>query len=286
MNTGRSVRQAATLIEVLLMIAILGFLLGLLLVGVQKSRESLAACTCQNNLRQLGLALHNYEATFKTMPRYSTGLPPETRHASWLVDLLPYLDDPAARAGMPNTDPNQIDPDATVTGTGLSAVQLKLIRCPSDPSASLETYWATTNYLANWYALTGGHGGYWGPPQSTMLLPNGSSGTVVLAEAYSVCDDLRRMAMTATFYHNFGITQDQKPSDDPSYLPNDYTMFQVRPSVLPGPDGCHKWRTQTPHLTMNVCMADGSVRKVQGDISGLVWKEMLGANGQSASRPR
>jgi type II secretory pathway pseudopilin PulG len=279
MKLHRPIRQATTLVELLVVLGILGFTLGLVLVGIQKCREAMSVCTCRNNLRQLGLAIQHHQGTVGTMPPYSTGFPPGTPHANWLVYLMPYIDDLSARNAVPNTTQNQIDPNSTVTGTGLSAVQVKVIRCPTDPSTNLETYWSTTNYLANWYALSGS-GGYWGPPRPTTALPNGSSGTVLLAEAYSLCNNLPRMAMTATFYHNFGITQEERQSDDPSYLPEDYTMFQVRPA-LHGPGRCHKWRTQTPHLAMNVGMGDGSVRSVEGGISPLTWKQMLGATGSA-----
>ena len=58
---------------------------------------------------------------------------------------------------------------------------------------------------------------------------DGLTNTVLFAEAQANCDGLPRLATQASYYHNFGITQEGKPSDDPSYLPHDYTMFQVQP---------------------------------------------------------
>ena len=83
------------------------------------------------------------------------------------------------------------------------------------------------------------------------------------------------MALESPWYHNFGVTGENLPSDDPKYLPNDYTMFQVRPSLDTQPTGCNPWRTQTSHSVMHVCMADGSTRPVHAGIDPAIWKRAL-----------
>ncbi|HXG08261.1 MAG TPA: DUF1559 domain-containing protein [Gemmataceae bacterium] len=126
-------RRGFTLIELLVVIAIIGILLALLLPAVQKVREASARAKCQNNLKQLALACHNFEGVHGFFPRGNAPNPPGANFsnsdagASWVFMILPYMEqEPLYRrvreAGTLTNAVNQ----------GILPTVLPFSRCPSD----------------------------------------------------------------------------------------------------------------------------------------------------------
>jgi prepilin-type N-terminal cleavage/methylation domain-containing protein/prepilin-type processing-associated H-X9-DG protein len=89
-------RVGFTLVELLVVIAIIGILVGILLPAVQAAREAARRMQCSNNLKQIGLALHNYESAHRAWPAQSSGPTPgkdfRARRGSWFTSSLPYLE--------------------------------------------------------------------------------------------------------------------------------------------------------------------------------------------------
>src|SRR5438876_11248617 len=92
MTTIRRTRHGFTLIELLVVIAIIAVLIGLMLPAVQKVRESASRTTCTNNLKQLGIGLHNYHDPNGGLPGNIRLDAVSTVRVRWVTYLLPYVE--------------------------------------------------------------------------------------------------------------------------------------------------------------------------------------------------
>lgn len=130
-----------TLIELLVVIAIIAILIALLLPAVQQAREAARRTQCRNNLKQIGLALHNYESSHSVFPPGAMGYP-----LVWgpHAHLLPYLDQTALK--------NLIDPNKSPTDVAnddKTKTKIPVYLCPSDKEDIPGNGYGSTNYGFN-----------------------------------------------------------------------------------------------------------------------------------------
>lgn len=147
-----NMRRAFTLIELLVVIAIIAVLVALLLPAVQQARESARRAQCKNNLKQLGLAINNYESENKVFPCNFGGNNTYNQNGSgisWMTQVLPFID----QVGLAETI-NSGSP-LTVAANGQAAMRaIGSFLCPSDPGNSSGALGSRANVGA--YTATGG----------------------------------------------------------------------------------------------------------------------------------
>lgn len=124
---GSAPHQGFTLIELLVVIAIIAILLGLLLPAVQKVREAASRMSCQNNLHQIALAMHNYHDTNNGFPAARPSSKPQYGH---MVLLLPYLEQGNLSKSFNTTATGGF---ADPVNQAVANTRLKIILCPSNP---------------------------------------------------------------------------------------------------------------------------------------------------------
>ena len=173
-----------TLIELLVVIAIIAVLMALLLPAVQPAREAARRSTCKNNLRQIGLALHNYESTHGVFPMGVLGTTGNTAAANilttWQALILPYVEQ-TARYGQYDFD-RRFDHAANA---GVVSKLLPVYLCPSQPDAKLVlSLYGPSHYAANAGTTPGADDGVLFPISSTKIrdVTDGTSNTIAAGE--------------------------------------------------------------------------------------------------------
>lgn len=138
MNLQSTIRRGFTLVELLVVIAIIGILIALLLPAVQAAREAARRSQCTNNLKQLGLALHNYHDTYNEFPAGGADTGNGSREMwGWGAFILPFIEESNLYEQL---RVSQQDLTVTLNNTSLRPLVQTAIEgfiCPSDPGGDL-----------------------------------------------------------------------------------------------------------------------------------------------------
>ncbi len=142
-----------TLVELLVVMTIIGILIALLLPAVQAAREAGRRTQCTNNVKQLGLALHQYHYVYGCLPpgtvrRMTAGMTAEessqTSMISWIARILPHLE----QETLYNRIDWEMEPGNQGDNARLCGMELEVVRCPSNPADAPTAGYAPTNYVA------------------------------------------------------------------------------------------------------------------------------------------
>jgi prepilin-type N-terminal cleavage/methylation domain-containing protein/prepilin-type processing-associated H-X9-DG protein len=289
-------RPGFTMIELLVVLAVLGFLLALLLPAVQKVREAAARTQSQNNLKQMGLAMHGYHDTYKLLPPGN-----DANNFSAAAYILPYIE----QQNLYQTINFKVAMDADANAAARST-HIAIFESPQDPQPQVTDKTGPTNYLfcaGSQYDLTNNNGMFYQNSKVRLAdVTDGLSGTLMIGEtlkgdggnravdvrrqhvrlAKGALQGLKEESGVAPWKAGKGIAGDRCASwMDGRFLQGTFTGTRVlndaRPDVSCGGAGGLSG-LRTLHNTANVAFGDGSVRSLSARINLDVWGALAGRN--------
>ena len=304
-------RRGFTLIELLVVIAIIAVLIALLLPAVQAARAAAQRIQCTNNMKQIGLAMHNYHDAIGTLPPGTVGC----CNGTWQAFILPYIEQGALANSYNFATPRYVDPsNVTVTNAFVNA-----LLCPSDsPSRPASTALgafngkiSAHNYVVNFggtdidqrdtidatSAFLGAPFSYIAHYSNANHIDTPNKG--VMTRFAAITDGLSNTMLASEVVVGKGsdlrgVTWWTDATTYTAYLPPNSSLFDRMYSAsacnngLEGNTPCTVVKLLDPLLVgarsrhpggVNTAMADGSVRYVKNSINLFTWRSLASTRG-------
>jgi prepilin-type N-terminal cleavage/methylation domain-containing protein len=312
LGSGPRVPKGFTLVELLVVIAIIAVLIGLLLPAVQSARESARRSSCQNNVKQVCLALHNYHDSLGGLPpSYHDNVPqPNTSSAAadnvvmaWSALILPFNENvPLHTEFLSATSNLTLNFETTATAAAVARTTINSYICPSNSRRTGRSNFGLNNYACNsgisaWSNPLHPANGIPTPGEGLFNVDNqrvsrkfvtvadGLSKTVMVAETSSTPETGSRASCGGAPCNFQGKiwagpriagqgtwNSGANPSDVETYGGGNTTYLMNRSAQTWGAD----WTTSSPHPSgIQVGMADASVRFISDTIPDETWRRLM-----------
>jgi prepilin-type N-terminal cleavage/methylation domain-containing protein len=290
-------RSAFTLIELLVVISIVGTLIGLLIPAVMRVREAANRAVCANNLRQVGMAFHDFAADNDGRLPPGIGFYPtgtySTYGTAWFY-ILRYLEQDNLYAK------SDVGGFAFVGNNDVFTQPVKTFLCPSDPTAgdgvahdNTGQAWGGSSFALNAqvFAEVSSSGELLLPqgcPRIPATFQDGTSNTILVAEKYVRCKFYAYRdggSFWGYWFTSLPQTQPLHAGFAISWQPYDIGP-RSKFLVVPDPSNCDPTLASTPHRAgMQVALADCSVRTLSASMSGNTWWAACTPNGGETLGP-